>query len=61
MGLDRKIKLLTHWIIIKKGFEIYKKIDDLISTPNWHEKIEFTYIGNINENYDFKNTNIMPH
>lgn len=57
-----KIKLLTHhWSNHKnKGFEIYKKIDDLISTPNWHEKIEFTYIGNINENYDFKNTNIMP-
>lgn len=53
-----KLKLVTHhwspnWM---KGFDIYKKIDDMLSNPYWRDKIEFTYIGNIPQNFTFKNS-----
>ena len=57
-----KLKLITHhWSNHKnKGFEIYKKIDNLISSNRWSDKIEFTYIGNMNNDYEFYNTKIWP-
>ena len=37
-----------HWGTDKnKGFEIYKKIDELIDSPEFKNLIEFTYIGNL--------------
>lgn len=57
-----KLKLLTHhWSNHKnKGFKIYKKLDDLLVTSQWKKKIEFTYIGNVNEEYKFQNTRVLP-
>ena len=51
-----KIKLVTHhWSNHKnKGFDSYQQIDGLISHEKWKNKIEFTYIGNFNQEYDFK-------
>jgi len=51
------IKLVTHhwggnWL---KGFDTYKKLDDLLIRPEWSKKIEFTYIGNLPKNFKFKN------
>ena len=49
------IKLVTHhWSNHdNKGFEIYKKIDDMLADPKWENKIQFTYIGNLNPNLNF--------
>ncbi len=55
------VRLLTHhWSSHKnKGFEIYKFIDDLIDTDKWKEKLEFTYIGNVSPEYEFKNSYLL--
>lgn len=52
-----KIKLVTHhWSTNKiKGWDFYKKIDNWIENKN----IDFTIIGNIPNDIDFKNTNIV--
>ena len=58
-----KLRLVTHhWSGNKmKGFDIYEKIDNMISSEKWNDKIEFTYIGNLPKNFKFKNTNhIQP-
>ena len=54
---DQKIKLITHhWGANKnKGFDVYEKIDDLMGTEKWKEKIEFTYVGNLPANFNFRN------
>tara|TARA_B100001109_G_scaffold78556_1_gene64336 strand:- start:17543 stop:18631 length:1089 start_codon:yes stop_codon:yes gene_type:complete len=56
-----KIKLVTHhwgndW---NKGFSIYKFIDDKLSQPDFDEKYEFTYIGNLPKDFSFKNVNFI--
>jgi len=55
------VKIVTHhWSSHKnKGFDVYKKIDNLINQSRWSGKIEFTYIGNMNSNYEFNNTSIV--
>ena len=57
----QKVKLVTHhwssnW---NKGFDTYKRIDELINDEYWSNKIEFTYIGNVPKNLELKNTNII--
>ena len=59
--IDRKFRLVTHhwssnWM---KGFELYLELDKKLSEPVLNNKIEFTYIGNIDKNYKFKNTNVI--
>lgn len=54
-----KMKIVTHhwganW---NKGFEIYRKLDEVLSDNDYKEKFEFTYIGNLPKNFFFKNTN----
>jgi len=56
-----KIKIVTHhwganW---NKGFTAYSKIDQLLNKPEWREKFEFSYIGNIPKNFSFENSNIV--
>ena len=55
------IKIVTHhWSSHKnKGFEIYKYIDEMTLDKRWKDKISFTYIGNLNNDYEFHNTNIV--
>ena len=58
---DRKFKIVTHhwssnWM---KGFELYLKLDRQLNDPVLKNKIEFTYIGNIDKDYSFKNTNLI--
>ena len=60
---EEKLRLVTHhWSgNIMKGFDIYQIIDDMLSTKKWSERIEFTYIGNIPENFNFKNAkHVLP-
>ena len=42
-----------------KGFELYLKLDKQLNDPVLKNKIEFTYIGNIDKDYSFKNTNLI--
>ena len=60
-GKEYPIKIVTHhWSSHKnKGFDIYSEIDNLISNSEWSNKIEFTYIGNMNNEYELKNTKIV--
>lgn len=58
---NEKVNLVTHhWSAHEnKGFETYSKIDDLISTKKWANRLNFTYIGNMNANYKFKNSKVI--
>ena len=40
-----------------KGFDVYQRLDSLLSTSEWKNKVEFTYIGNLPDGFNFKNTN----
>ena len=56
-GLE-KLKIVTHhwggnW---NKGFDTYKKLDNLLNENKWNDKFEFTYIGNLPKNFKFKNS-----
>jgi hypothetical protein len=55
---EKKLKIVTHhwganW---NKGFEVYKKIDELLADYYWSGKIEFTYIGNLPKDFYFRNS-----
>ncbi len=54
---NEKIKIVTHhwggnW---NKGFDTYLELDNLLSKKKWSELLEFTYIGNLPKNFQFKN------
>ena len=56
-----KLKIVTHhwsgnWM---KGFDVYSKLDLLISNEKWKNKIDFTYIGNTPSEFKFENTKII--
>tara|TARA_Y100000768_G_C23978781_1_gene684543 strand:+ start:1738 stop:2793 length:1056 start_codon:yes stop_codon:yes gene_type:complete len=56
-----KIKLVTHhwganW---NKGFETYSYLDELLDRKEWSDKFEFTYIGNLPKDFNFKNTKVV--
>lgn len=55
---NEKMRIVTHhwganW---NKGFNIYKKLDNLLSEPVYKDKLSFTYIGNLPDNFSFKNS-----
>ena len=56
-----KINIVTHhWSAhVNKGFNIYKKIDDMLLSSKWKEKIQFTYIGNVSDDFTFNNTKVI--
>ena len=39
-----------------KGFDVYQMLDNLLSSSEWKNKVEFTYIGNLPNGFNFKNT-----
>ena len=55
------LKIVTHhWSSNKmKGFDVYKKLDQLILSEEWRGKIEFTYVGNIPKGFNFKATKVV--
>ena len=57
--LDKKIQLVTHhWSTNpKKGFSIYKKIDDFLDQQQGYE---FTYIGRLPQDLKFRNIKHVP-
>ena len=56
-----KLKIVTHhWSPnLMKGFDIYKKLDELLINNDFKRIIEFTYIGNLPKNFSFKKTKII--
>ncbi len=51
------LKIVTHhwgdnWL---KGFDIYRKLDDMLGETGWRERIAFTYIGRTPEDFAFRN------
>lgn len=58
---DGKFRLVTHhwgggWL---KGFDIYQKLDSLLESPKYRELLDFTYIGNVPDDFTFKNARHM--
>ena len=55
--LNRKIRIVTHhWSShLNKGFEVYKYLDTLLCENDFSSLVEFTFIGNLPRNFDFKN------
>jgi len=53
-----KLKIVTHhWGgNFFKGFDIYKKLDCLLSSPKYSSKFEFTFIGNLPNGLKFINS-----
>ena len=56
--IKNKIKIVTHhWSTHKnKGFEVYSYLDELLNDVEYSDKIDFTFIGNLPKNFQFKNT-----
>lgn len=52
-----KLRLVTHhWGGgLLKGFDIYRRLDELLGKPGIGEKVEFTYIGNLPDGFHFVN------
>ncbi|WP_102783223.1 hypothetical protein [Thalassospira sp. GB04J01] len=58
---EEPLRLVTHhwggnWM---KGFDVYKQLDEMLVNPKWKYKIEFTYIGNLPEGFEFKNARVI--
>ena len=58
---NSKIKFVTHhwsnnW---NKGFDVYKKFDELLNINYFNENFEFNFIGRLPENFSFKNVNVI--
>ncbi len=56
-----KIKITTHhwganW---NKGFEIYQKLDEMISKEKYKDRVAFTYIGNLPKKFKFVNSTVI--
>jgi hypothetical protein len=51
------LRLVTHhWGGNRmKGFDVYEKLDQLMSEPQWRGRIEFTYVGNLPAGVRFAN------
>ncbi len=58
---DEKLKIITHhWSSnFNKGYPTYKELDNLIGTNKWKDKVEFTYVGNVSEDFKLNNTKIV--
>jgi glycosyltransferase involved in cell wall biosynthesis len=51
-----KFKIVTHhwgnnW---NKGFDIYSRLDTLLENSAWRSRIDFTYVGNLPKDFEFK-------
>lgn len=57
------LKLVTHhwggnWM---KGFDVYQRLDTLLESSAWQDRIAFTYIGNLPKGFSFRNARyVLP-
>ena len=58
----KPLKLVTHhWGgNRKKGADIYELIDNFLDMPVWKNKLEFTYVGNVPDGCNLRNTRVLP-
>ncbi len=54
---EEPLKLVTHhwggnWM---KGFDVYQRLDRMLASPEWRDRIEFTYVGNLPAGFRFDN------
>ena len=60
---DKKkpIKIVTHhWSSnYMKGFDIYQRLDEMLTLKKWKSKIKFSFIGRTPLGYDLKHTKIF--
>ncbi len=47
----------AHWM---KGFDVYRLIDDLLDSSEWRARIGFTFIGNLPDDFIFRNARHIP-
>lgn len=54
----RKLRLVTHhWSgSLKKGFDIYERLDEMLGSGDWADRIEFTYVGCLPEGFRFRHS-----
>ena len=59
---SNKLRIVTHhWSSNHmKGSEVYKQLDDLLSVAEFSNWYEFTYIGNLPNGAEFRNTKVIP-
>ncbi|MBD3305822.1 hypothetical protein GF339_05515 [candidate division KSB3 bacterium] len=59
---QEKLRLVTHhWGgLYLKGFDMYVRVDELVASPAWKERLDFTYIGNLPEGVHFANATYIP-
>lgn len=57
------LRIVTHhWSNhFNKGFDIYQRLDSLLSTKSWRDKIEFTYIGRLPDGFQFLNSQVVDY
>lgn len=50
------LKLVTHhWgYHPMKGFDVYRRIDQMLAEPEWKDRIAFTYVGNLPKGFSFE-------
>ena len=56
------LRLVTHhwggnWM---KGFDVYERLDAMLTEPGWRGRIDFTYIGNLPRGFRFANVTYVP-
>jgi hypothetical protein len=56
------IKLVTHhWGYHPyKGFDVYRRVDDMLDDKAWADRFSFTYIGNLPSGFTFRNVRYVP-
>lgn len=54
---NRALRLVTHhWgANHMKGFDIYKRVDELLENGSFNRRIDFTYVGNLPVEFRFRN------
>jgi len=55
---NRRLRIVTHhWGGNRlKGADVYEALDRLLNFPEWRERLEFTYVGNMPEGMSLPNT-----
>lgn len=51
------MQLVTHhwggnWM---KGFDVYRQLDRMLASPEWRDRVAFTYVGNLPKGFRFEN------
>lgn len=60
-GGREPLRLVTHhWGGNRmKGFDVYETIDRMLGVPEWHGRLDFTYLGNLPTGFTFTNARYL--